>query len=68
MDNKRNYYHADLTDFQAAHIKFLKQEVNRCQDEVFRKDADRGAQQRLWYARQELERYVTELRNQNKKV
>ena len=60
--------HKDLSDFQAAQLRFLKQEVSRCQDEHWRTTADKWSAQRLWYARDNLKRYVEQLRKLGKRV
>lgn len=60
--------HPDLSDFQAAQLRFLKQEVSRCQDEHWRTNADKWSAQRLWYARDNLKRYVEQLRKLGKRV
>jgi len=68
VETTRYHQHPELSDFQAGQLRFLKQEVNRCQDQVYRRDSDNWDQQRLWYARENLKRYVEQLRNLGKKV
>lgn len=68
MAKERNYYHADLSDAQVSILKFLRQEVDKCADEVSRVDRDGNAQQRLWYARDALARYVETLRSLGKQL
>lgn len=66
--NNRFGQHKDLSDFQAAQLRFLKQEVSRCQDDHWRTNADKWSAQRLWYARDNLKRYVEQLRKLGKRV
>lgn len=58
--NNRYNMHPDLSDLEAVQLRFLKQEVNRCIDEK--------SEQRLWYARDNLKRYVEKLRKLGKRV
>jgi hypothetical protein len=51
-----------LNPAQEAELKFLKQRVDRCQDERFRPEASPNANQNLMAASEELSRYVKELR------
>ena len=64
----RKYYHADLSDEQVAILKFLRQEVDRCADDDRKFDREDNSQQRLWYAREALARYVKTLRELGKKL
>ncbi len=59
---------ADRYDLTAAQLRFLKQEVNRCQDDDMKTNADKWSAQRLWYARDNLKRYVEQLRKLGKRV
>ncbi len=68
QNSSRFGQHSDLSDFQAAQLRFLKQEVTRCQDDDMKTNADKWSAQRLWYARDNLKRYVEELRNLGKRV
>ena len=52
----------ELTPAQESELQFLRRIVDRKQDEVYKKDALPNAQNNLWAAREELERYVRELR------
>ena len=53
-----------LSPAQESELKFLRQRVDRQQDEVYKNDARffPNAQNNLWAAREELDRYVRELR------
>ena len=52
-----------LTTFQAAQLKWLKQQVDKLQDERYRKDARPNIQRELFAAREELDNYVQALRD-----
>lgn len=52
-----------LTTFQAAQLKWLKQQVDNLQDERYRKDARPNIQRELFAAREELDNYVQALRD-----
>ena len=51
-----------LSMFQAAQLKWLKQQVDNLQDEKGRRDARPGIERELWAARDELNDYVNELK------
>jgi len=57
-----------LTPAQEAELKFLKQQVDMWQDKVHEKNAMPNAQNNLWVAREELTRYVSELRSWGKSI
>ena len=57
-----------LTPAQESELKFLRGRVDRLQDETFKKSPLPNAQNDLWVARTELERYVRELRTWGKKI
>ena len=52
-----------LSMFQAAQLKWLKQQVDNLQDEKGRRDARPGIEQELWAARDELNDYVNQLKS-----
>ena len=53
----------DLNPFQESELKFLRKEVDRCQDARFVKEPLPNANQYYWTASEELDRYVSSLRN-----
>jgi len=57
-----------LTPAQESELKFLRGRVDRLQDETFKKSTLPNAQNDLWVARTELERYVSDLRSWGKKI
>lgn len=57
-----------LTTFQAAQLKWLKQQVDNLQDERYRKDARPNIQRELFAAREELDNYVQALRDGGYKI
>ncbi len=48
--------------------KFLKQQVDRLQDELGRRDRPRNTEQDLWRAREELKQFVSKLRTKGIKI
>jgi len=59
---------SDLTAFQASQLQFLKQQVDNLQEAKYRRDASSNADMNLFAARQELETFVTNLREGGKKI
>ena len=53
---------AQLTMFQAAHLRWLKQQVNNLQDLRYTRNAPDNLDRELFAAREELDTYVEELR------
>ena len=51
-----------LSMFQAAQLKWLKQQVDNLQDEKGRRDARPGIERELWSAMEELDDYVEQLK------
>jgi len=54
--------HKDLSPAQESELKFLRQRVDRCQEDRFKRDASPNAAQNYFAAADELDRYVRELR------
>lgn len=57
-----------LTAFQASQLQFLRSEVDRAQDERFRRDADNNAENRLFRAQVELKDFINKLRDAGKNI
>ena len=57
-----------LTAFQASQLQFLRSEVDRAQDERFRRDADSKAEVRLFRAQTELKDFIKNLRSAGKNI
>ena len=45
---------SDLTAFQASQLQYLRTQVDRAQEDAYRADPHPNAQNKLFYARQEL--------------
>jgi len=60
-------YDDDLTAFQSSQLEFLKQQVDRFQEERW-KEGNPTAENDLFAAREELTRFVTDLRKGGKKI
>jgi hypothetical protein len=58
----------DLTAFQASQLQWLRSQVDRAQDDSLRKDAPNNAQQKLFYAREELRAFTSNLRKAGKNI
>jgi len=57
-----------LTAFQASQLQFLRSEVDRAQDERYRRDADNNAEVRLFQAQRELKGFTKNLRAAGKNI
>lgn len=57
-----------MTPAQKEEYKFLRQQVDRLQDEVYRKDPDPRAKERLFYAQEDLRRFVQARRKEGVKI
>ena len=51
-----------ITEAQKAELKFLRREVDKWQDELYRLDAHPNVQTNLWIARKELKKFTSQLR------
>jgi hypothetical protein len=57
-----------LSPAQKFEYRFLKQQVDRLEEERYRYDARRNIEQDLWRAREELKSFVSKLRNNGVKI
>jgi biotin operon repressor len=57
-----------LTTFQAAQLKWLKQQVDNLQDERYRKDSRPNIHRELFAAREDLDNYVQSLRDRGYRI
>lgn len=64
METEQN----NITPAQQSELKFLRQQVDMWQDKVHAKEPLPNASTNLWTAREELTRYVSELRSWGKKI
>jgi len=55
-------YRQEITPAQEAELRFLRQVVDRLQDERYRLDAHPNVQQDLFRAQQELKEFTSKLR------
>ena len=51
-----------ITEAQKAELKFLRREVDKWQDELYRLDTHPNVQTNLWIARKELKKFTYQLR------
>jgi len=58
----------ELTKFQAAQLRWLKRQVDALQEERYRRDARPNVQRELFAAREELDTYVSNLREIGKQI
>ena len=59
---------SDLTAFQASQLQWLRSEVDRAQEDAYRADPHPNAQNKLFYARQELKEFTSNLRVAGKNI
>lgn len=52
-----------LSKAQQAELAFLRRQVDRAQEAALKHDKHVNVQQDLWRAREELEQFVTEMRD-----
>ena len=57
-----------LTLFQERELKYLRQQVDRLQDEEYRRDARPDVKRNLWTARKDLDAFVRDLREVGKLI
>jgi len=57
-----------LSPAQKFEYRFLKQQVDRLEEERYRYDARHNIEQDLWRAREELKSFVSKLRNNGVKI
>ena len=59
---------SDLTAFQASQLQFLRSEVDRAQDERYRRDPTSDADVRMFQAQKELKEFTKNLRVAGKNI
>ena len=59
---------SDLTAFQASQLQYLRSQVDRAQDDSLRSDPHPNAQNKLFYAREELRAFTSNLRVAGKNI
>ena len=59
---------SDLTAFQASQLQFLRSEVDRAQDERYRRDPTSDAEVRMFQAQKELKEFTKNLRAAGKNI
>ena len=59
---------SDLTAFQASQLQYLRSQVDRAQDDSLRSDPNPNAQNKLFYAREELRTFTSNLRASGKNI
>ena len=59
---------SDLTAFQASQLQYLRSQVDRAQDDSLRSDPHPNAQNKLFYAREELRAFTSNLRVVGKNI
>jgi hypothetical protein len=58
----------ELTPFQSSQLQYLRTEVDRAQDDSLRSDPHPNANNKLFYARQELKEFTKNLRCTGKNI
>jgi hypothetical protein len=64
MREERAAMEKRLTDAQQAELRFLRQRVDREQDELLRVNRQLDINQRMFHARQDLQSFVERLRKE----
>ena len=59
---------SDLTAFQASQLQYLRTQVDRAQEDAYRAGPHPNAQNKLFYARQELKEFTSNLRVAGKNI
>jgi len=58
----------NLSAFEEAELRWLRRKVDELIDEEFRADARPNVKRELWYAREELEQFVSKLRKRGRRI
>jgi hypothetical protein len=58
----------ELSSFEEAELRWLRRKVDELMDEEFRADARPNVKRELWYAREELEQFVSKLRKRGRRI
>jgi hypothetical protein len=58
----------NLSAFEESELRWLRRKVDELIDEEFRADARPNVKQELWYAREELEQFVSKLRKRGRRI
>jgi hypothetical protein len=58
----------ELTPFEQAELRFLRNNVDRLQDEKYRRDARPDINKDLWEARENLDLFVRGLRKEGRSI
>jgi len=58
----------ELTPFQSSQLQYLRTEVDRAQDDSLRSDPQPNAENKLFYAREELKEFTKNLRCAGKNI
>jgi hypothetical protein len=58
----------NLSAFEESELRWLRRKVDELIDEEFRADARPNVKRELWYAREELEQFVSKLRKKGRRI
>ena len=58
----------NLSAFEESELRWLRRKVDELIDAEFRADARPNVKQELWYAREELEQFVSKLRKRGRRI
>jgi len=58
----------ELSSFEEAELRWLRRKVDELIDEEFRADARPNVKRELWYAREELQQFVSKLRKRGRRI
>ncbi len=57
-----------LSPADEAHLRYLRNQVDRLAERQYRRDAEPNVRNEDWYAREELKMFVSKLRQEGKKI
>ena len=60
--------YSDLTAFEASQLQYLRSQVDRAQDEIYRSDIEPNAKNKLFYAREDLRTFTSKLRASGRNI
>ena len=60
--------YSDLTPFEASQLQYLRSQVDRAQDDIYRSDVATNAKNKFFYAREDLRTFTSKLRASGRNI
>jgi len=60
--------YSDLTAFEASQLQYLRSQVDRAQDEIYRSDVEPNAKNKFFYATEDLRTFTSKLRASGRNI